>query len=92
MIDYMGQIMTLNLIKHSNVGHDMIQTQVNSITQQAGAIFLKFGYDGLKQLVLMFIDDQNQKGKQVGKQLILPEYYFMNKNMEMIDIKQVIFS
>ena len=92
MIDYMGQVMTLNLISYSNVGSDTIQKQVTSLTQQAGAIFLKFGYKALQTLVVMFIDDQNEKGKRVGKKLILPEYYFMNKSMEMVDIKQVIFS
>lgn len=92
IIDYMGQIMIVNLVAYSNVDSDTIQKQVSSLTQQAGAIFLKFGYDALKAMALMFIDDQNEKGKRVGKKIILPDYYFMSKSMEMVDIKQVLFS
>ena len=92
IIDYMGQILTINLMQYTNLNSNQIQNKVKEATQGAGGIFLKFGYEKLKELAILFIDDQTEKGKQFGKKLILPEYYFMNKSMEMVDIKQVIMS
>jgi hypothetical protein len=89
LIDYMGLIVSVNMVSQGSSTH-MIQSQSHSLTQQAGAIFLKFGYDGLMELVKMFIVDQMEKGKKVGKNLILPEYHFMNKQGQMVDIKYLI--
>ena len=46
----------------------------------------------LKEFAIMFLDDQRKKGQARGLELEIPNYHFMNKNMEMVDIKKVIFS
>jgi hypothetical protein len=89
LIDYMGLIVSVNMVA-IGAPSAQIESQSHSLTQQAGAIFLKFGYGGLMELVKMFIVDQMEKGRKKGKKLILPEYHFMNKQGQMVDIKHLI--
>jgi hypothetical protein len=90
LIEWLGMIMTVNMTK---VGwsSEQIQIQAHDLQQKAGGIYIKFGMDGLKQLVLMFIDDQNQKAKQKGMTLILPEYNIMHEG-KWFSAKEIVFA
>jgi hypothetical protein len=89
LIDYIGMAITVNMIA-IGAPSARIEAQTYSATQNAGAIFLKFGYDTLKQLVAGFIVDQTEKARQVGRKFILPEYHFMNKQGEMVGITELL--
>lgn len=91
LIDWMGNMLMLNAVTHTKMSSDKIQTMTHSLTSQAGAIYLKFGMRGLKELIAMFIYDQQSQARAKGLEFLLPEYYFMNTNGEMISAKDILF-
>ena len=91
IVDWLKMVMMQNMITVGN-SSSTIKNQCDHFGQTLGGIYLKWGIKRLKEFSIMFLDDQRKKGQARGFKLEIPNYHFMNKNMEMIDIKQLIFS
>ena len=91
IVDWLKMVMMQNMIKVGN-SSSTIKNHCEHFGQTLGGIYLKWGMEKLKEFAIMFLDDQRKKGQARGLELEIPNYHFMNKNMEMVDIKKVIFS
>jgi spore maturation protein SpmB len=89
LIDYIGMFMTVNMMA-IGIPSEQIEARRFKAMHHAGAIFLHYGYDTLTELVAGFIAHQTENAKKIGRKFILPEYQFMNKQGEMIDIKELL--
>ena len=91
IVDWLQMVMMMNMVKVGN-NSSSVKNQCEHLGHTLGGIYLKWGIKKLKDFAIMFLDDQRKKGQSRGLELTIPDFHFMNKNMEMVDIKQVVFS